>query len=124
MGDQVRLEAWATREQTSRHLRRITDQEIAEATVGRLRHASPNLGPVGARSSVRSGWACEGQRRNDPGITVAVSAANMMSKGNISLPARAAASEPDLICLSHLRWNFVFQRPQHLMSRYAIARRV
>src|SRR3954466_5231898 len=30
----------------------------------------------------------------------------------------------DLICLSHLRWNFVFQRPQHLMSRFARARRV
>jgi UDP-galactopyranose mutase len=29
-----------------------------------------------------------------------------------------------LICLSHLRWNFVFQRPQHLMSRYSMARRV
>jgi UDP-galactopyranose mutase len=38
--------------------------------------------------------------------------------------ARASANEPDLICLSHLRWNFVFQRPQHLMSRYAISRRV
>src|SRR5690349_3666871 len=49
---------------------------------------------------------------------------NMMNKGNTSLPARAVSSEPDLICLSHLRWNFVFQRPQHLMSRYAIARRV
>ena len=24
----------------------------------------------------------------------------------------------DLICLSHLRWNFVYQRPQHLMSRF------
>jgi glycosyltransferase involved in cell wall biosynthesis len=24
-----------------------------------------------------------------------------------------------LICLSHLRWNFVFQRPQHLMTRAA-----
>ena len=23
----------------------------------------------------------------------------------------------DLICFSHLRWNFVYQRPQHLMSR-------
>lgn len=30
----------------------------------------------------------------------------------------------DLICLSHLRWNFVFQRPQHLMSRFARHRRV
>lgn len=48
----------------------------------------------------------------------------MMIKGNTSLPARAASSDADLICLSHLRWNFVFQRPQHLMSRYAIARRV
>ena len=31
---------------------------------------------------------------------------------------------PDLICLSHLRWNFVFQRPQHLMTRSARDRRV
>lgn len=30
----------------------------------------------------------------------------------------------DLICLSHLRWNFVFQRPQHLMTRCARERRV
>jgi UDP-galactopyranose mutase len=28
-----------------------------------------------------------------------------------------------LICFSHLRWNFVFQRPQHLMSRFATERR-
>ena len=29
----------------------------------------------------------------------------------------------DLICLSHLRWNFVFQRPQHLITRFARERR-
>ena len=29
-----------------------------------------------------------------------------------------------LICFSHLRWNFVFQRPQHLMSRFAESGRV
>ena len=29
------------------------------------------------------------------------------------------SSPLDLVCLSHLRWNFVFQRPQHLMSRFA-----
>jgi len=23
-----------------------------------------------------------------------------------------------LLCFSHLRWDFVFQRPQHLMSRF------
>ncbi len=31
---------------------------------------------------------------------------------------------PDIICLSHLRWNFVFQRPQHLLARAARDRRV
>ena len=30
----------------------------------------------------------------------------------------------DVVCLSHLRWNFVFQRPQHLMTRCARERRV
>jgi glycosyltransferase involved in cell wall biosynthesis len=30
----------------------------------------------------------------------------------------------DLVCLSHLRWDFVFQRPQHLMTRHARRRRV
>jgi UDP-galactopyranose mutase len=29
-----------------------------------------------------------------------------------------------LICFSHLRWNFVFQRPQHLMSRFVRGHRV
>ena len=30
----------------------------------------------------------------------------------------------DLICFSHLRWNFVYQRPQHLMSRFSRHSRV
>lgn len=30
----------------------------------------------------------------------------------------------DLVCFSHLRWDFVFQRPQHLLSRCARKRRV
>jgi len=30
----------------------------------------------------------------------------------------------DLVCLSHLRWNFVFQRPQHLLTRCTQERRV
>ncbi len=34
------------------------------------------------------------------------------------------AGQLDLICLSHLRWDFVYQRPQHLMSRFARDRRV
>jgi UDP-galactopyranose mutase len=34
------------------------------------------------------------------------------------------ATTPDLVCLSHLRWDFVYQRPQHLMSRFAQRGRV
>lgn len=31
---------------------------------------------------------------------------------------------PDVVCVSHLRWDFVWQRPQHLMSRLAHRRKV
>jgi UDP-galactopyranose mutase len=34
-------------------------------------------------------------------------------------PRRACDARPVLLCLSHLRWDFVFQRPQHLMTRAA-----
>ena len=30
----------------------------------------------------------------------------------------------DLICFCHIRWNFVYQRPQHLMSRFSQHNRV
>lgn len=33
-------------------------------------------------------------------------------------------NEYDLVCFSHLRWDFVYQRPQHLLSRFAKTRRV
>jgi UDP-galactopyranose mutase len=36
----------------------------------------------------------------------------------------AAGRRPMLLCLSHLRWDFVFQRPQHLMSRFAATHNV
>jgi UDP-galactopyranose mutase len=36
-----------------------------------------------------------------------------------------STDEPGLlICFSHLRWDFVLQRPQHLMTRFARGRRV
>ena len=34
------------------------------------------------------------------------------------------ANNADLVCFSHLRWDFVFQRPQHLLTRGAKDRRV
>ena len=30
----------------------------------------------------------------------------------------------DIVCFSHLRWDFVYQRPQHLMTRFAKQKRV
>src|SRR4051812_33523468 len=33
-------------------------------------------------------------------------------------------TRPDLVCFSHLRWDFVYQRPQHLLSRCSKDRRV
>ena len=37
--------------------------------------------------------------------------------GGASLPGGDA--RPALVCFSHLRWNFVMQRPQHLLTRAA-----
>src|SRR5215207_1307710 len=34
-------------------------------------------------------------------------------------PSAPDPARPTMICFSHLRWNFVFQRPQHLMCRFA-----
>ena len=39
-------------------------------------------------------------------------------------PVASAPSLSPLICFSHLRWDFVTQRPQHLMKRFAAERRV
>ncbi|MFL6573866.1 MAG: hypothetical protein ACJ8G4_19055, partial [Burkholderiales bacterium] len=36
-----------------------------------------------------------------------------------SLPVYADPPAPLLVCFSHLRWDFVWQRPQHLLSRAA-----
>ena len=40
-----------------------------------------------------------------------------MTPRDLSPPA--TTDKPTLICLSHLRWDFVTQRPQHLMDRFA-----
>jgi len=39
-------------------------------------------------------------------------------------PVQPPGETTDLVCFSHLRWDFVFQRPQHLLSRCAKERRV
>src|ERR687898_440259 len=39
------------------------------------------------------------------------------------IPLNDTSAGP-LICFSHLRWDFVLQRPQHLMGRFARTRPV
>ena len=43
---------------------------------------------------------------------------------SVSTSVASPIGKLDLICLSHLRWDFVTQRPQHLMRRAADDRRV
>ena len=47
-----------------------------------------------------------------------------ISSKNNTTTSKVATETPDLVCLSHLRWNFVFQRPQHLLTRCTQGRRV
>ncbi len=46
------------------------------------------------------------------------------SRGFSDFSKNSFPDVPDLVCLSHLRWDFVYQRPQHLLSRCASDRRV
>jgi glycosyltransferase involved in cell wall biosynthesis len=48
----------------------------------------------------------------------------MLTRVGVPVQTLVEPSAPDpqpttLLCFSHLRWNFVFQRPQHLMCRFA-----
>ena len=42
----------------------------------------------------------------------------------MNFPLFPMTDNHDLVCISHLRWDFVYQRPQHLMTRAAKTRRV
>ena len=52
-------------------------------------------------------------------MTVSHADAFRVSRAQENLHVRIAESPTALLCLSHLRWDFVYQRPQHLMSRFA-----
>jgi glycosyltransferase involved in cell wall biosynthesis len=45
--------------------------------------------------------------------------ASSSSKPNQNKIEAFLSDMPDIVCMSHLRWDFVFQRPQHLLSRFA-----
>jgi len=42
----------------------------------------------------------------------------------VAEPSASGQAATVMICFSHLRWDFVFQRPQHLLSRFARSMRV
>ncbi|MBW4665569.1 MAG: UDP-galactopyranose mutase [Chroococcus sp. CMT-3BRIN-NPC107] len=60
--------------------------------------------------------------REDSLATISESSQSLSEQKNQA--AKTFTTAPDLVCLSHLRWNFVFQRPQHLLSRCVQGRRV
>jgi glycosyltransferase involved in cell wall biosynthesis len=51
--------------------------------------------------------------------------APLRASANAARPSDSAAETPapytlpDLVCFAHLHWDFVWQRPQHLLSRFA-----
>jgi ribonuclease BN (tRNA processing enzyme) len=56
--------------------------------------------------------------------------APLRASSNAALPSATPAENtaeytlPDLVCFAHLHWDFVWQRPQHLLSRFAQQGRV
>lgn len=43
----------------------------------------------------------------------------MFYLGYMINPVASSLQDISIVCFSHLRWGFVYQRPQHLMSRFA-----
>jgi UDP-galactopyranose mutase len=64
-------------------------------------------------------------RRPGTLVEVKTDVAIFKSSAGPFVPVDHAGSRArDIVCLSHLRWHFVFQRPQHLLTRFARTRRV
>ncbi|GAB1542894.1 UDP-galactopyranose mutase [Scytonema sp. NUACC21] len=85
----------------------------------------------GEQSQVKNNGISNGKSRK-MGETK-LSALNQLQSSGTSLQNISASNKsyketsidtPDIVCLSHLRWNFVYQRPQHLLSRCTLGRRV
>jgi glycosyltransferase involved in cell wall biosynthesis/beta-glucosidase/6-phospho-beta-glucosidase/beta-galactosidase len=68
-----------------------------------LRFQQPNDALLGGLQAATAHWPWRDPEEDD-----------------MSIPSRTQApAEPDLVVLSHLRWTFVWQRPQHLVRRLA-----
>jgi UDP-galactopyranose mutase len=62
--------------------------------------------------------------KNKANATNVLSINREWSSDRLGALTTALSVDFDLVCLSHLRWDFVYQRPQHLLSRCANQRRV
>lgn len=76
-----------------------------------------------AKIETNGGNKIETAKMQEDRLAVLSESLQSSSKQNIKATG-SYTTAPDLVCLSHLRWNFVFQRPQHLLSRCAQGRRV
>ncbi|BAY99256.1 UDP-galactopyranose mutase [Tolypothrix tenuis PCC 7101] len=77
-----------------------------------------------ARNIISAQPAKTKQREIDETPSSGTSLLHSSSSHKKTQPTETFKDTPDIICLSHLRWNFVYQRPQHLLSRCAQGKRV
>ena len=91
-------------------------------------HATPGVpGPslrsrpirfLGIRRNLPSGKVVHGRFQSTaPAIGEASELLEKQVKGTAPFPRNIKVPERFALCFSHLRWDFVFQRPQHLMRR-------
>ena len=123
--------------------RRGHDSAASSTLLGRVNlqsfHARPALGQsaragvyvAAAQEPIRNLSASRLRNRNRPTarwiyrvLTTGGNIREMLKRVGVPVEFVAEPSAPDperptLLCFSHLRWDFVFQRPQHLMSRFA-----
>src|SRR5688572_9091379 len=77
-----------------------------------MMHAIPRVVPRNTGEEDHMSWAGPVQ------IEIGKSRYSVGQNTHLATPAYPDRDLPALVCFSHLRWNFVYQRPQHLMSRF------
>ncbi len=75
-------------------------------------------------TEIKTDGVSNGKQHKKQSASMQASNPIQVSSKNKSATQIATKNTPDLVCLSHLRWNFVLQRPQHLLTRCSLGRRV
>ena len=76
------------------------------------------------RGLLSRGAPCSRLRKYDLNKDQIMKTASRLHRPTSSFRRQSPPGKPLLLCLSHLRWNFVFQRPQHLLTRALTSYRV